>query len=187
MTTSLCLPSCNCFFSLCLLSLFFRWNASATTSAFFTHPVPLPLSRLPKVKYLNYQVGSSKVAMPEDSEAMCMCPLQGMIDIIGKKWALLIVNAIGNHRKLRFNKIMKELRGVSPRTLTETLKELQHAGLIQREFFNEIPPRVEYSLTEDGVELRRAIIPLLRWALARTHESFISCGANTPTTLASHK
>ena len=113
---------------------------------------------------------------------LCMCPIQGIIDIIGKKWSILVVNAIGNHKKLRFNEIMKELKGLSPRTLSQTLKDLEAAKLVTREVFKEIPPRVEYSLTKDGAELRRALIPLLEWALARTDDSFKSCcGLPTPT------
>jgi len=97
----------------------------------------------------------------------CFCPLEGVIDVIGKKWALLIVNALGNNGTLRFNGLMKELEGISPKTLSGKLKGLQAEGLIRRETFAEIPPRVEYSLTDDGVRLRRAIIPLLNWAATR--------------------
>ena len=61
-----------------------------------------------------------------------------------------------------------ELKGISPTTLTDTLKELQREGLIKRENFAEIPPRVEYTLTRDGVQLRKAILPLLRWASTRS-------------------
>jgi len=89
--------------------------------------------------------------------------------MIGKKWALLIVNAIGNHDRLRFNQLMEELKGISPKTLAGTLKGLQKEGLIGRESFAEIPPRVEYFLTNDGLHLRKAIIPLLRWALQRSN------------------
>jgi DNA-binding HxlR family transcriptional regulator len=53
--------------------------------------------------------------------------------------------------------------------LSDTLKELQTEGIIKRESFAEIPPRVEYSLTQDGVELRKSIIPLLKWAATRTN------------------
>jgi len=105
--------------------------------------------------------------MDKESDHMCFCPLKGVIDVISKKWALLIVNALGNHGTLRFNGLMEELKGISPKTLSDTLKGLQAEGLIRRESFAEIPPRVEYSLTDDGVELRRAIIPLLKWAGAR--------------------
>jgi len=101
------------------------------------------------------------------SEHVCLCPLEGIIDTIGKKWPLLVINAIGNRDRLRFNQLMEELKGISPTTLTEMLKELQKEGLIERESFAEIPPRVEYSLTKDGVELRKAIIPLLKWASRR--------------------
>ena len=117
--------------------------------------------------------------MAQDSEVLCMCPLKGVIDVIGKKWPLLVVNALGNHGKLRFNEVMKELGGMSPRTLSETLKELKGAGLIRKRSFNEIPPRVEYSLTKDGTELRKAVMPLLHWALSRTDDSFKSCCGNS--------
>ena len=63
---------------------------------------------------------------------------------------------------------METLEGISPKTLSDTLKELQNEHLIKRESFAEIPPRVEYSLTKDGVELRKSIIPLLEWTANRS-------------------
>jgi len=102
------------------------------------------------------------------SDCLCLCPLEGVIDTIGKKWALLVVNAIGNHGRLRFSRMMEELHGISPTTLTDTLQELQRERLIMRESFAEIPPRVEYSLTKDGAKLRIAILPLLQWASTRS-------------------
>jgi DNA-binding HxlR family transcriptional regulator len=100
---------------------------------------------------------------------LCFCPLKGIIDIIGKKWALLIINALRNQGTLRFNDLMKQLNGISPKTLSDTLKELQTEKLIKRESFAEIPPRVEYSLSQDGMELGEAIIPLIKWAATREH------------------
>jgi DNA-binding HxlR family transcriptional regulator len=108
---------------------------------------------------------------------LCLCPLEGVIDTIGKKWTLLVVNAIGNHGKLRFSRMMEELRGISPTTLSDTLQELQREGLIGRESFAEIPPRVEYSLTRDGAQLRKAILPLLTWASTRTAPGKKRCSA----------
>ena len=105
--------------------------------------------------------------MQDKNDVVCFCPLEGIIDVIGKKWALLIINAIGNYGSLRFNKLMEELRGVSPKTLADTLKQLQHEGLLKRKSFAEIPPRVEYSLTKDGEGLRDAVIPILKWAAKR--------------------
>ena len=108
-------------------------------------------------------------------ERLCLCPLEGVIDTIGKKWTLLVVNAIGNHGKLRFSRMMDELHGISPTTLTDTLQELKREGLVRRESFAEIPPRVEYSLTKDGTELRKAILPLLQWASTRNAPTKKGC------------
>lgn len=85
--------------------------------------------------------------------------MEGIIEIIGRKWALQIVCAVGNHERLRFSELQQLLEGISPKTLAKRLKELQGADLIKREAFVEIPPRVEYSLTEDGIGLGRAVIP----------------------------
>jgi len=105
--------------------------------------------------------------MQEKNEIVCFCPLEGIIDVISKKWALLIINAIGNYGSLRFNRLMEELEGISPKTLADTLKQLQNEELLKRESFAEIPPRVEYSLTKDGEGLREAVIPILKWAATR--------------------
>jgi len=92
-----------------------------------------------------------KVAcMQNKNDVVCFCPLEGIIDVISKKWALLIINAIGNYGSLRFNRLMEELQGISPKTLADTLKQLQVESLLKRESFAEIPPRVEYSLTKDA-------------------------------------
>jgi len=96
------------------------------------------------------------------------CPIQGVIDVISKKWSLLIVGVLGNSSKMRYNEILNELKGISPKTLADTLKQLHHAGIVNRQSFNEIPPRVEYSLTEDGEKLRDAIIPVINWAVDRS-------------------
>lgn len=104
-----------------------------------------------------------------------VCPARGIIDVISKKWAFLIINALGNYGKLRFNGLMGQLEGVSPKTLSDTLKILEKEGLVRKESFNEIPPRVEYSLTKDGKELRKAIMPLLQWAAERSEVTGEKC------------
>lgn len=105
--------------------------------------------------------------MQSGNEVVCYCPLEGVIDVISKKWALLIINAVGNYGSLRFNELMEELRGISPKTLADTLKQLQSERLLKRESFAEIPPRVEYTLTRDGQGLREAVVPILKWAATR--------------------
>jgi len=113
--------------------------------------------------------------MPHKCDQLCFCPIKGVIDVISKKWTLFVVNALGNRGTLRFNDLMKELSGISPKTLSDTLKDLQNEEVIRRESFAEIPPRVEYSLTEKGAELRTAIIPLLKWAATRNHAPNCKC------------
>ena len=113
--------------------------------------------------------------MLKNSNQLCLCPLEGIIDTISKKWALLIVNDIGNHGRLRFNQLMQNLNGISPKALSDTLKKLENEQLITRKSFAEIPPRVEYALTHDGKELRNAILPLLEWASKRSDINRIKC------------
>jgi len=98
---------------------------------------------------------------------ICMCSIEGIMGILSRKWALLIISAIGNNQKLRYSELGKKLGQISPKTLADRLKELENASLIKRESFAEIPPRVEYSLTKEGVELRNAIIPLIKWVSSR--------------------
>lgn len=113
------------------------------------------------------QSESKGACSPEKDSEVCLCPLEGIINIISKKWTLQIVAVIGNHKKLRYNEISVKLGSISPKSLADRLKELERAGLIKREAFAEIPPRVEYSLTKDGVELRHKMVPLMKWASSR--------------------
>lgn len=93
-----------------------------------------------------------------------LCPIDDIMNIISKKWALPIIGTIGNSHKMRFNKIMESLEDISPKTLADRLKEMERAGMIRREIFAEIPPRVEYSLAKDGAEVRDMMLPLMEWA-----------------------
>ena len=103
--------------------------------------------------------------MSQVTEA-CSCPVKGIIDVVSNKWTLLIVNALGIHDTLRF-KDLTNLLGISPKSLSDTLKVLVEQGLVERVSYNTIPPKVEYSLRRDGHEFREAILPLLRWAASR--------------------
>ena len=120
----------------------------------------------------------SKNSINLESRLICLCPLEGVIDIISKKWALLIINEIGNHGRIRYNELQKELGNVSPKTLADTLKGLLKENLISRETFNEIPPRVDYTLTKNGTKLREAIIPLLKWAIAKKGTVVAHCSCS---------
>src|SRR5438552_6791752 len=99
---------------------------------------------------------------------VCPCPSDGLIDIIGKKWALCVLAQLGNEGTLRFNQLIRHLNGISAKTLTDVLKDLQRSGLVKRQAFSEIPPRVEYHLTKEGNELTMLVAPLMVWADNRT-------------------
>ena len=116
--------------------------------------------------------------MAQETKGLCPCPLEGVIDTISKKWALLIIHVLGNTPRIRFNELMKELDGISPKTLTDTLAALQKEGFVGREAFAEIPPRVEYYLTGDGKELWNAILPLLEWTMRREGFSVKDCSGS---------
>jgi len=89
----------------------------------------------------------SKNSIHKDRRVVCLCPLEGVIDMVSRKWALLIKNEIANRNRIRYNGLQKELGRISPKTLADTLKGLQNQNLVDRKTFNEIPPRVDYTLT----------------------------------------
>ena len=108
-------------------------------------------------------------------EIALFCPLQGVIDIISKKWALLAINEIGNHKRIRFNELRRELKGITAKSLTNTLVELELSNLVTRKSFDEKLPRTEYGLTDDGTNLYHMIIPLLQWAASRKNAVVTEC------------
>ncbi len=100
------------------------------------------------------------------------CPhvLEGVLNLIGRKWSILVIGTVGNFERLRFHEIREKLGGVSPKVLAQRLKELERSGLLAREAYREIPPRVEYSLTPAGRGLRDVVLPLLRWSERFDHQ-----------------
>lgn len=94
----------------------------------------------------------------------CPQPLEVANSFLSKKWTISIITTIGNFNKLRFNDILNRVEGITGKTLTERLKELEMLKLVKRIAHKEIPPRVEYELTLKGEKLMKAIIPLIEWA-----------------------
>jgi DNA-binding HxlR family transcriptional regulator len=81
-----------------------------------------------------------------------VCPIARTAEIIGGKWTLLIIRDLASGVK-RFNQLERSLHGISPKTLSERLRSLEEEGVIIRQTFAEVPPRVEYTLTEKGRDL----------------------------------
>jgi DNA-binding HxlR family transcriptional regulator len=94
------------------------------------------------------------------------CPIRNVLSRIGDKWSLLILCSLENRGKLRYKDLMKSIPDISHKMLSNTLKKLEEDHLILRQAFAEIPPRVEYSLTETGKSLMPAVQLMINWALA---------------------
>ena len=93
------------------------------------------------------------------------CPVRNIISRFSSKWSILILCVLAENESTRFNEIGRAIPDISPKILTSTLKSLARDGLIRRELFPEIPPRVEYSLTDKGLSLMPHIKSLINWAL----------------------
>ncbi|MGW4771430.1 winged helix-turn-helix transcriptional regulator [Nocardia sp. NPDC004278] len=91
-----------------------------------------------------------------------VCGMSIAIDVVGGKWKLHLMWVLGAGPQ-RFGRIRKLLTGVSEKVLAENLRHLEASGVVHREVFPEVPPRVEYSLTPLGEELAVALRPLETW------------------------
>lgn len=92
------------------------------------------------------------------------CPIRCIISRIGDKWSVLIICLLGESGTMRFNEISKTLGDISQKMLTTTLRSLESDGLISRQIYPEVPPRVEYKLTEFGEDLLPHLVNLTVWA-----------------------
>jgi DNA-binding HxlR family transcriptional regulator len=99
-----------------------------------------------------------------DGVSYCIDPAGGIATAIGKKWTLPLIGVLGNREKNRFHELREALDGIGSKALSDRLRDLQRIGLVDREVFAEVPAHVEYRLTVQGFQLRRALVPLLQWA-----------------------
>ena len=100
------------------------------------------------------------------------CPVTRTISIIGGKWKPIILNCIGD-RTIRFGKLNQIIPSISNKVLSGELKELEQYGLIHRIEFTEMPPRVEYSLTNAGKSLLPLLHELANWGSTHTSKKII--------------
>ncbi|WKX08905.1 helix-turn-helix domain-containing protein [Streptomyces sp. NL15-2K] len=91
-----------------------------------------------------------------------VCGIDAAMDVIGGKWKVLILWAL-HVRPCRFGELRRELPGVTEKVLAAQLRELEADGIVHREAYDEVPPRVEYSLTPRGAALNEALAPLGAW------------------------
>jgi DNA-binding HxlR family transcriptional regulator len=97
-----------------------------------------------------------------ESDADQTCGMSIAIDVVGGKWKMHLMWVLAEGPQ-RYGQIRRILDGVSEKVLTENLRQLETAGVVHRELYAEVPPRVEYSLTPLGWELNEALKPLEVW------------------------
>jgi DNA-binding HxlR family transcriptional regulator len=98
------------------------------------------------------------------------CPVRDILDRFGDKWSLLSILRLGYSGKMRFNELKGKIDGISQRMLTVTLRSLERDGLVSRHIYAEVPPRVEYELTQLGKGLLNQIWELAQWAAGNKDE-----------------
>ena len=90
------------------------------------------------------------------------CGVTRTMNIIGRKWTILILHKLCGGTK-RFGELQRSLNGISPKTLSERLKQLEEQGIVQKKVFAEVPLHVEYSLTKKGQSLKEIIERMETW------------------------
>ena len=108
-----------------------------------------------------------------------VCPVVYSLDILGRKWRLPILCELDKHGVMRYNELKRSVTGITNMMLAQALRELETCGLVLRIQHNEIPPRVEYSLTDAGKDLFPGLCQLARWGGDQLAQQGIAtgCGA----------
>ena len=103
--------------------------------------------------------------MKTKAELLPECPVATTVQLIGNKWKLLIIRNL-LERPWRFNELQKSLDGISQKVLTDSLRSMEADGIITRTVYAEVPPRVEYALSELGESLRPILDAMGTWGRA---------------------
>lgn len=96
------------------------------------------------------------------------CGVRNLLDRVGDKWSLMIVDILGSTGTMRYSELDHKIESISQKMLASTLKSLETDGLISRKVYPEVPPKVEYSLTDLGQTLLPAIVMLKKWTFDNT-------------------
>jgi DNA-binding HxlR family transcriptional regulator len=96
------------------------------------------------------------------------CPIARTLDIVGERWTILILRDLVTGGSRKFQDFERSLAGISPNTLSGRLKRLEEAGIVERRFYEQHPPRAEYLLTKKGEELRPVLRTLFDWGQRHT-------------------
>ncbi len=102
------------------------------------------------------------------------CPIESTLSLINGKWKILILKAL-SQGPVRYGQIGGSIPAISAKVLTQQLREMIADGLVLREVFAEVPPRVEYSLSEMGVSIFTVFVELRRWGLSENNVQPVKC------------
>lgn len=91
------------------------------------------------------------------------CPVTATMQVLGGKWKAILINAIYLSSPARFGELKRSVKGITQSMLTSQLRELEDDGIISRKIYAEIPPRVEYTLTEFGLSLSPIMLAMAEW------------------------
>jgi DNA-binding HxlR family transcriptional regulator len=100
---------------------------------------------------------------PPAIAAPFLCPIARTLDIVGESWTILILRDLVLNGPRKFQDFERSLKGISPTTLSARLKRLEEAGIVERRFYAQHPPRAQYLLTDRGKDLRPVLRTLLEW------------------------
>lgn len=92
------------------------------------------------------------------------CPVETTLQLIGDKWKVLIIRDLLGGTK-RFNELKRSVGGISQKVLTSNLRSMEASSLISRKVYPEVPPKVEYSLTETGLSLKPILDSMIEWGI----------------------
>lgn len=107
----------------------------------------------------------ARSASKRDHSYFDRCPVIFSLNVLGKKWLIPVMCELNHNSVMRFGDLLKSIEGITSVTLTQALKDLQGLGIVNRIQYNEIPLRVEYSLTQMGQDLLPSIYELARWSV----------------------
>ncbi len=98
------------------------------------------------------------------------CPIRNILSRVGDKWSMLVLITLNEHGVMRFNELRRNIPDISQKMLSEVLKALEADDLVSRKVHAEVPPRVEYKLTERALTLIPLINNLIQWALSNMED-----------------
>lgn len=113
------------------------------------------------------------------------CPIRDVLDRLGDRWTVLVLHELAGGT-LRFTEVRRRIADISPRMLAQTLRRLERDGLVRREVFPTVPPRVEYTLTALGASFFERIEMLAQWAadhhdeVRAARQAYVAPSANAP-------